>query len=284
LKEKLGLFNSDTLSARYFHRLTRNVNYILDVNGNPKYFMKLEAEGHKKEREVYNFLSKNAVVNTLLPIYSNEKLMIFPFMQNFKDGDVRNHLEFISEFHNNSLRLKKQLLENNFNKEEFSNHYLKRFVVRIERHREMVENFWKDSKELEEYYLFKEKEDYEELPKILVHGDIQHKNLQIGEDGKSYLIDFEDSYYDAPSWDLTRPLMDLNYDEMDPFVEEYIKRSLVKDKKTLKKRVYRDLVVRVVTDAIGRQQRFEKRQADEYIKMYKERYLKKLREIIDNGN
>lgn len=282
LKKKLDLSESQELTARFFPRNTRNTNYILDVNGIPKYFMKIQAEGYEKERRVYDFLSEYPIVKTLSPIQVSEGIMIFPFIQSFKDGEIRDSHEFISRFHNQALQLPSDIFEKYFGEKLFSNHYLERFVNRINRHREMVENFWEDSQELEDYYHSHKGEDYDGLPLILVHGDIQHKNLQINKKGERYLIDFEDAYYSSPSWDLARPLMDLHYEEMDPFVDEYLKRVGISDKKKMRKVIYRDFLVRVVTDAIGRQQRFEKSEAQRQIDLYKERYSKKLTEVLKN--
>ena len=280
LKKKLGLSKSQKLTARPFQRNTRNTNYILDVDGEARYFLKVEAEGHDKERKVHEFLSHYPLVPSISPVYIDERLMVFPFFPDLRDARVGDNLDFILKFHSKSLSLPSELFEKYFGGRQFSNLYLSRFVDRIGRHREMVENFWQDSKELEDYYSENSGKNFEGLPKILVHGDIQHKNLQTNGEGVIVLIDFEDSYFDSPAWDLTRPLMDLSPEEFGPFVETYVKNSEIGDKTKLRRVIHRDFLVRIVTDAIGRQQRFGERNAQRYLDLYR-KYAGKIREILD---
>jgi thiamine kinase-like enzyme len=117
----------------------------------------------------------------------------------------------------------------------------------------------------------------------LVHGDIQHKNLQQDSQGNIYLIDFEDVYFDSPSWDISRPLMDLESEEVRDYKESYIERVDIQNKDLLRKAINRDFVVRVITDSIGRQQRFGKEEAKSYLDIYRERYTNNLEELIYGG-
>lgn len=48
LKERLGLSNKDKLELKNFGRQTRNSNYVLELNGIPSYFLKVNSEGIKK--------------------------------------------------------------------------------------------------------------------------------------------------------------------------------------------------------------------------------------------
>mgnify|MGYP000302486454 CR=1 FL=1 len=156
-----------------------------------------------------------------------------------------------------------------------------KFVDRLKRHKEMVLNFWEDISELIAFQERNPQQIFDELPKILVHGDIQHKNLQKDSKGNLHLIDFEDSYYDSPSWDLSRALMDLEPYEMQSFVDKYLDKINIKDKKLLSRAIDRDFIIRVVTDSIGRQQRLGIEGAKPYLDLYKQKYLKRIEDILE---
>jgi hypothetical protein len=281
LREKLGLSENQNISYKQFLRNTRNTNYIIEVDCEPMYFAKVDSEGNSKERVVYDFLKKHPLFPTPMPLYVDERLIILPFMPDFHDTSIRGCLDFIVEFHNASLLDPEIDFKKYFNNKQFENHYVKRFVSRLKRHEEMVLNFWKDIPELIAFQERNPQQIFEELPKILVHGDIQHKNLQRDSKGNLYLIDFEDSYYDSPSWDLSRALMDLESCEMNPFAEEYVNRVNVEEKELLSRAIDRDFIIRVVTDSIGRQQRFGIKGARSYLELYKQKYLKRIEDILE---
>ena len=284
LKEKLGLSENDKLELKKFNRITRNTNYILDVNGISMYFLKVNSEGRKKESEMFDFLKKYPLINTIMPLYKDEKLIVFPYIPGLKDCQVRDNLDFIVDFHNKSLKLPDNAY-NHFNEDRlFKNYSIIKFLDRVNRHRSLVLNFWKDVDSLETFYNKYPNEDFNSLPKILVHGDIQHKNLQKDESGKIFLIDFEDVCYDSPSWDLSRALMDLEKNEIDEFKGKYVYSVDINNKKLLSLEIERNFVIRVITDAIGRQQRFGVENGRMFLEIYREKYGEKLEEIIYDKN
>ncbi|MFA5060905.1 MAG: phosphotransferase [Candidatus Pacearchaeota archaeon] len=283
LKERLGLSNKDELELINFGRQTRNPNYVLELNGIPSYFLKINSEGIKKELKMFDFLEKYKIFPTLMPIYRDEKIIILPFIEDLRDAEVRDNLGFILDYHNKSLTLRNGEFENYQKNKLFENHYVKKFIDRLDRHTDLVRNFWEDIEGLKRFYGENPQEDFEALPKILVHGDIQHKNLQQDSQGNIYLIDFEDVYFDSPSWDISRPLMDLESEEVRDYKESYIERVDIQNKDLLRKAINRDFVVRVITDSIGRQQRFGKEEAKSYLDIYRERYTNNLEELIYGG-
>ena len=144
----------------------------------------------------------------------------------------------------------------------------------------MVQNLWKDINSLKSYFNSFNDNGINKLPKILVHGDIQHKNLQEDSDKNLYLLDFEDTCYTNPAWDLSRPLMDLEKDEVNDYRDEYVKKVNVKDKKAMIKSINRDFVVRVITNCIGMQQRYGEGRVKELLDMYRGKYVNKLEQMI----
>ncbi len=280
LKERLGLLCKDKLELKRFGRQTRNSNYILELNGVPSYFLKVNSEGIEKETRMYDFLGQHQVFSTLMPLYKGDEMIILPFVGDLNDAEVRDNLGFILDYHNKSLTLNGGEFKDYRKDKLFENHYVKKFVDRLDRHADLVRNFWEDVEALKNFYEENPQEDFEVLPKILVHGDIQHKNLQQDSQGNIYLIDFEDVYFDSPSWDLSRPLMDLEAEEMKDYRENYVEKVNIKDKDLLKKAINRDFVVRVITDSIGRQQRFGTEEARNYLNIYHERYTNNLEEIV----
>lgn len=280
LKERLGLLDKDKLELKRFGRQTRNSNYILELNGVPSYFLKIDSEGIEKEKKMYDFLWKHQVFSTLMPLYKGDGMIILPFVGDLRDAEVRDNLGFILDYHNKSLALNDGEFEDYRKDKLLENHYVKKFFDRLDRHAGLVKNFWKDVKALKNFYEENSQEDFEVLPKILVHGDIQHKNLQRDSQENIYLIDFEDVYFDSPSWDLSRPLMDLEAEEVKDYKENYIERVDIKNKDLLRKAINRDFVVRVITDSIGRQQRFGDKEARDYLNIYSERYTNNLEEIV----
>ena len=281
LREKLGLSIDDKLECKNFDRITRNKNYILEVNNQKKYFMKIDSEGLEKEKLMYSFLKENkGLLNTIFPEYCDNRMIIFPFIERLKDEKVKNNLDFILSFHNASLALPKQKFEDYLKGPSMDNHYVRKFINRLERHQEMVENFWGDIPSLVEFYHLHPQQKFERIPKIFVHGDIQHKNLQKSPDGQVYLLDFEDIYYDSPSWDLSRVLMDLEKNEIEDYLKEYVLNVNIKEKNLVIEEINRNFVIRIITDIIGRQQRFGLEGARPYLNLYKEKYSNKLKEII----
>jgi hypothetical protein len=284
LKERLGLSNKDKLELKNFGRQTRNSNYVLELNGIPSYFLKVNSEGIKKELKMFDFLEKHKVFPTLMPIYLDEKMIILPFIEDLRDAKVRDNLSFILDYHNKSLTIKNAEFEGYQKNKLFENHYVKKFINRLDRHADLVRNFWRDIEGLKRFYRENPQEDFESLPKILVHGDIQHKNLQQDSKRNLYLIDFEDVYFDSPSWDLSRPLMDLEPEEVSDYKESYIECVDIQNKDLLRKAINRDFVVRVITDSIGRQQRFGAEEAKSYLDIYHERYTNNLEELVYGRN
>jgi len=284
LKKRLGLSDKDKLKLKAFGRQTRNTNYVLELNGVPSYFLKVNSEGIEKENKMYDFLGQHPVFPTLMPLYKDKRIIILPFIHDLRDAEVRSNLGFILKYHNKSLTLNNGEFESYRKNKLFENHYVKKFVDRLNRHNDLVRNFWEDIEALKKFYSENPQHEFDSLPKILVHGDIQHKNLQKDSKENVYLLDFEDVYFDSPSWDLSRPLMDLESNELDDYKEDYIKRVKIQNKSLLRKAIDRDFVIRVITDSIGRQQRFGIKKAKPYLDMYRERYTKKLEEIIYGGS
>lgn len=281
LRKKLGLSKKDNITYRPFLKHTRNKNYIIEINCKPKYFVKVDSEGNSKERVVYDFLREHSLFPTPLPLYVDERLIVLPFIPDFHDTPVRDCLDFIVRFHNNSLSDSEIDFKKYFDNKQFENHYVKRFVSRLKRHEEMVLNFWNDISELIAFQKRNPQQVFDKLPKILVHGDIQHKNLQKNSEDILHLIDFEDCYYDSPSWDLSRALMDLEPCEMQSFIDRYVNNINIEDKKLLSHAIDRDFVIRVVTDSIGRQQRLGIEGARHYLELYKQKYLKRIEDILE---
>jgi len=242
--------------------------------------VKVNSEGIKKERKMFDFLEKHKVFSTLMPIYRDEQIIVLPFIEDLRDAEVRDNLSFILNYHNKSLALNNGIFEDYKKNKLFENHYVKKFVDRLDRHADLVINFWEDIEGLKRFYGENPQEDFEALPKILVHGDIQHKNLQQDSQGNIYLIDFEDVYFDSLSWDLSRPLMDLESKELNEYKESYIERIDIQNKNLLRRAINRDFVVRVITDSIGRQQRFGVEEAKSYLDIYCERYTNNLEELV----
>ena len=144
LRKKLGLSENQNIAYRQFLRNTRNTNYIIEVDCEPKYFVKIDSEGNSKERVVYDFLKKHPLFQTPMPLYVDERLIVLPFIPDFNDTPVRDCLDFILRFHNASLSNLEIDFKKYFGNKQFENHYVKQFISRLKRHEEMVLNFWKD--------------------------------------------------------------------------------------------------------------------------------------------
>lgn len=280
LKEKLGLSDNSKLEFEQFKGHTRNPNYIILVDGIPSYFMKVNPAASLKEKKIYEFLDLHPLVNTIKPLYIDETIIVTPFIPNLSNVEVRDCFDLILDFHKKSLNLETKLYDFFSSDKDFKNIYVAKFVNRLGRHEDLVFNFWPNIKQLVKFSERHPSEIFLELPKIMNHGDLRFKNIQKDDEGNIYIIDFEDSYYDSSSWDLSRALMDLESNEIAPFINRYVKEIPIQNKELLKKSIHRDFVIRVITDSIGRQQREGIDGAKPYLQMYSERYKAKLMEIL----
>jgi len=126
--------------------------------------VKVNSEGIKKERKMFDFLEKHKVFSTLMPIYRDEQIIVLPFIEDLRDAEVRDNLSFILNYHNKSLALNNGIFEDYKKNKLFENHYVKKFVDRLDRHADLVINFWEDIEGLKRFYGENPQEDFEALP------------------------------------------------------------------------------------------------------------------------
>jgi thiamine kinase-like enzyme len=249
--------------------------------------MKISEKSSFKENKVYNFLNKYNVAPILYPFYADSQIILYPFyadsqiivfkyVNDFKDESIKNCLDLIVNYHNNLLLIEDEC-KKEFEKPDFLNRDKTEFLNRLKKHEDLVGNYWRDVEELVD---FSKKNKYDFYPKILLHGDLQGKNIQIDSKGNRYFIDFEDAYYDFPSWDISRALMDIESSEVELFIKNYVSKINISNKEKLIYSIERDFVIRVITESIGRQQRMGIDRAKPYLKFYKQKFRDKIKEII----
>jgi len=280
LRKKLELPDNSCLEIKKFRLSTRNSSYAIIVDGNSQYFMKLNTPVSQKEKKVYEFISKYDLTDIIMPVYSDDKVTIYPFIHGLKNVGIEESFDKIINFQKKLLTLENEV---EFYKDDsFKNLYITRFAIRVLKHKEMVSKFWSDIDQILRFYNHHSLEMFDKIPKILNHGDLNPTNMQKDSSGKIYFIDFEDACYDHPSWDLTRSLMETDSDKADFFIERYIKEMPVLDKELFKMLINRDYVIRVITDSIGIQQNHEEKEATARLKKYEKNCHKKLTDILKN--
>ena len=281
LRQILNISEKDALILRPLERKTRNPNFILLINNEPTYFIKNHIINGAKEKIVYEFLEESPVVTSIKPVYIDDSVIITPYLSGLSDCDIENNLEFILQFHTNLLNLSPERYSPFSNNSQFKNNTVENFRDLVRNNQNLIPTFWENINKLnnfaERYSI-----DFGNFPKTFCHGDIHPRNLQIDKDGNIYLVDFENSCYDFPSWDLARALLELNPQKRDSFIEEYVKRLNFKDKVILTRRINKDYVLAAITHIIKRQRKLGVEDSRSYIKDFKSRCFDKMEEILNN--
>jgi|TARA_Y100000034_G_C6897373_1_gene414057 thiamine kinase-like enzyme len=277
LLKKLNLSEKGNFKLEKLSDNSLNDNYFLLQDNLPKFFIKTSSLDFNKEKSVSEFFHKNNLVNVILPIYSEDNLIISEYKE-LKEVSLEEIIESLTDFHKNSLICKEKFPYSQ--SIEFNNDYKSRGIARLKKHKELIKNLWDDGGWFEDVFRDLSPSFYDQFPQILTHGDLHVENIKKDEFGKIYFLDFERSLYDSPTWDLGRLILDISPDYLievvDKYSSEMIETTSLKKiaKKNLKKAIFGDFLYRTLTDSISMQQQ----------ESFKERvpyYFDKYRKIIE---
>lgn len=283
LKQALNISENDALILKPFERKTRNSNFILLINNEPLYFIKNHTIRDVKEKIVYEFLKENPIVLSIKPIYIDESVIITPYLPDLSDCDIGSNLEFILQFHNNLLNLLPERYTPFSSNNQFRNNTVENFRDLVQNNQNLITNFWEDVNTLNSF-AERYSSDFVSFPKTFCHGDIQPRNLQKDKGGNIYLIDFENSCYDFPSWDLARALLGLNPQERNSFIEEYVEKLHFRDKTILKRKINEDYVLAAITHMIKRQRKLGVENSRDYIRYFKSKCFDKIGVVLNKAS
>jgi len=277
LQEKLGLREYQLKKLKV---TSKNENYLILIQGEPCFVLKIHPKHLAREKKVLEFFRENKLLTTLKPAYFGEDFMITQYESELKDIPAFEAIDEIVEFHTRSLH------HGDFTQfatdKEFFNEKRNCCASRILRHPDLVENLWKDKDTLLTLIDKTPPESYQKMPKIIVHGDLFRKNILKRKDREVIFIDYEIAFYDVPTWDLARAILDTPLENTDYFVAEYVTR--MKDSPLLEnhtsseiiRAVWMDCFYRIINDSIGMQQHESFRgRAGKYLEVFRS-YLGKI--------
>lgn len=263
LQERLGSANN--LVARPFDKHSKNTKFLLCEGEKPCFFVKFynpheSNTGIIKEREriAAFFFHESGILNTPRPVLFQENYAISEYVGELVDTPVEDALEQIAEYHRKALQFRdySRFAESPL----FHNDRREKCMGRLQRHKDSIANLWADIEAIEKKLGEFPQSIYAQFPRILVHGDLHKGNIQSSKsNGKVYIIDFERTYYDSPTWDMARALTDGTPEKMGDTIERYISllgdTAFVKEHgDEIKRAIYGDCLYRIVTDTIADQQ------------------------------
>lgn len=275
LREKLGISRNKNISLSYPKDNTRNTTYVLNVDEEPKYFIKEKARKGYQERRTFDFLEKYPIIPTIFPIYKDEEHTIFPYKE-LENANVGEYFDFIPKMQNELMEIPSSEYKEYFNEKNFKNKRLENFPQMIDYNKEYLSNFWDNPEELKEFWE-KTYNKIEGIQKILNHGDFHPKNFQKDREGNLLLVDFEEVCYNFPSWELSRALQANKPKYFNYLKDVYFNNINIKERESLDKLIDRDFLIRTVSDAIG----IQRMHYDKGVKPYFE-FMKSFRPILKN--
>ena len=245
-----------------FNKHSKNNNFVILENGKPMFFLK-KYNPHEfnmrdiieREREVLTFFNKCDLLRVPRLVRSGKDYIVTQFEGMLEDVPVSEALDDIVGFHRTSLGYNN--FPDFFREGVYVNDRRTRGQIRIEKYEELVRELW-NPREISEFLSTVPPEDYEGLPMILTHGDLHRGNIHRNEKGEMIFNDFERSYFDYPTWDVAKALLDLPYDGVWPFVAQYV--DAIHDrvpgfsKVKLKELIMGDCLYRILTDSIADRQ------------------------------
>lgn len=267
LREKLGISKNKDISLSHTKDKTRNTTYILNINKEPKYFIKEKARKGYQERRAFDFLEKHPVIPTIFPIYKDGEHIIFPY-KDLENVNVGEYFDFIPKMQNELIEIPSSDYMKYFNEKEFINKRLERFSIIIDYNEEYLSNFWDNPEELKEFWK-KTYSEIDEIFPILNHGDFHPKNFQKDKEGNLLLVDFEEVCYNSPSWELARALQANKPKYFNYLKNIYFDNINIKNRKSLDKLIDRDFLIRTVSDAIGMQTIMSQKEVKPYLNFLK---------------
>ncbi|VVB81649.1 Phosphotransferase enzyme family protein [uncultured archaeon] len=239
---------------------SKNTTGIVYVEGSPVYFIKKYNINEKnrqksKEREIraVSFFNECQLLATPHLRYFGEDHIVTDYAGKLTDVPVKDAVEAVADFHSKSLA--RESFPKDFEGELFQNQCRLRGKIRFKKNPEIVRQLWSAS-ELEEKLDLVPPSEYGPIRKILTHGDIHKGNVQRTESGAIIFIDFERAYFDSPTWDFSRALLDLNPNEVEGVIEKYTRlmknTSLLEmGAEKLRKLILGDALYRLMTDFIA---------------------------------
>lgn len=179
---------------------TKNYSFIVKEFGEPKYFLKLHAEGKPlREKKSTEFYTSNEIVETQ-KIYSIGKDYTLTFFEkNLEEPTFPAHVLNLADFHYNLINtdhgeIASDDIFNMISRKDFFN-----FVSSKE---ELLENAVSSKKFYSLLLNLPSSEDLG-MESILIHGDPHRQNL-LTKKGNSFFLDLEHTRYSIPTVDLAR--------------------------------------------------------------------------------
>ena len=201
------------------------------------------------------FFNQGGLLRVPKLIRADEDYIITAYERDLSDVNVLDAFDEIVNFHITSMEYGD--FPDFFRDPIYANDRRVRGQIRVNKYRDLVEVLW-NPEEILEFMADVPPEKYCSLPMILTHGDLHRGNIHRNGKGEVVFNDFERSYFDHPTWDIAKSLLDLPYSEVDSFVDRYI--YAVKDsipgvsKEELRKLIIGDCLYRILTDSVSDRQ------------------------------
>jgi len=251
------------IDIRPVGKASKNATFIIYQNDLPAYFIKkynpsepnLKRMVDREVRALKYFNASGFLRTPVLRKYGSDYI-ITDYAGTLSNVSFKDALDSIAEFHAKSANSFPTSPE--FDDSTFQNDRRIRGKIRLRKHSEIVKLLW-PANELERAIDSVPPSAYEQMPKILTHGDLHPGNIQRTESGGIIFVDFERAYFDSPTWDFSRALLDMNSDEVEDCIERYTRlmRGTVLAKigaEKLRKLILGDSLYRLITDFISDRQ------------------------------
>ncbi|PIN99922.1 hypothetical protein COT72_03740 [archaeon CG10_big_fil_rev_8_21_14_0_10_43_11] len=281
------LVSTDNISIIPFDKHTKNDKYILYQENKPILFIKVYSESpllremiEKREKGALSFFNETELIPVPTLINSQQGFLITTYQGELQDVLVEECINDIASFHTAAVGFNNY--PNYLKSKIFSNDRRVRGVPRLDKHAELLKDTV-DTERLHSYINEVPPHAYEELPKILTHGDLHRGNIHRKESGDILFNDFERAYFDYPTWDLARALFDVSITNVKTVLDSYISQmentALMQHATAdeLEKLIFGDCVYRIITDIISDRQSLDN---PEILKIHTKRNLEFLERYI----
>ncbi len=245
-----------------FDKYSKNDKFLILEKGKPTFFLKRYNKNEfniksiaERERNVLAFFNQSELLRTPRLIRADEDYIITRYERDLSDVNVLDAFDEIVDFHISSMNY--DSFPSFFRDQVYANDRRVRGPIRVNKYRDLVEVLW-NPEEILDFMADVPPERYNALPIILTHGDLHRGNIHKNESGEIIFNDFERSYFDYPTWDIAKSLLDLSYSEVDSFIDRYI--DAVKDSiphisgEKLRELIIGDCLYRILTDSISDRQ------------------------------
>ncbi len=261
------LNNNIIITESKVHRNTPKSHVvILNTNNSKKYIVKL-SHSVNKEMLVYELAKRFELFNTFNLVYHGENFFITEFEKELKHLHFKDYFEDFIRFQTTSIKNHKSLEKIIQNNEDFRNLNLERVFIRLEKHKDLVKNYYTNPEKLKDF-IEENTNLCSNFPNIIALGDINDENIRKS-NGKFIYFDFELAVYSKPTWDVSTIIFHIdNEKEILMWINKYAeKMSKFEKKEEIIKKVFSDFITNYITIGIGVQQfEYYKSRAPHYLK------------------